>query len=84
MIFSFGEALEDISRGLSLVPADMLSGSTGAGTAIDIVGMSHTTAASSLACSLRAGEIVEISSVQIGAFRYRLVVDPDQRMQPAY
>jgi 2-keto-4-pentenoate hydratase/2-oxohepta-3-ene-1,7-dioic acid hydratase in catechol pathway len=76
MIFSFGEALEDISRGLSLVPGDMLSGGTGAGTAIDIVGMSHTTEASSLRWFLRAGEIVEISSPQIGAIRNRLVVDP--------
>lgn len=77
MIFSFGEALEDIYSGLPLVPADMFSGGTGAGAAIDVVGMSHTTEASSLGWSLRAGEIVEISSVQIGAIRHRLVVDPD-------
>jgi 2-keto-4-pentenoate hydratase/2-oxohepta-3-ene-1,7-dioic acid hydratase in catechol pathway len=77
MIFSFGEAVEYISRGLTLVPGDMFSGGTGAGTAIDIVGMLHTTEAPSAKWFLKADEVVEVSSPQIGTFRNRIVADAD-------
>jgi 2-keto-4-pentenoate hydratase/2-oxohepta-3-ene-1,7-dioic acid hydratase in catechol pathway len=68
MIFSFGEALEEISRGLSLVPGDMLSGGTGAGTAIDTVSMSDTTEASWARWFLSAGELVESHRRRSGPF----------------
>lgn len=77
MIFSFAEAVENISRRLSLVPGDIFSGGTGAGTAIDIVGISHMTEAASAKWFLKPGEVVEVSSPQIGAFRNRLVADTD-------
>ena len=80
MIFSFGEAVEYISRGLTLVPGDMFSGGTGAGTAIDIVGMLHTTEAASAKWFLKADEVVEVSSPQIGTFRNRIVADTDKEL----
>ncbi len=72
MIFKFGEILEFLSRGFTFVPGDMVSGGTAAGTAADRTkrGPDGVRATDLF---LKSGDIVELSSPQIGSFRNRIV-----------
>ena len=72
MIFTFGEVLEYLSRDFSFVPGDVISGGTAAGTAADLTkpnpdGTKPTT------LFLKKGDVVEVSSPQIGAIRNKVV-----------
>jgi 2-keto-4-pentenoate hydratase/2-oxohepta-3-ene-1,7-dioic acid hydratase in catechol pathway len=72
MVFSFGEILEHLSRDFTFVPGDIISGGTGAGTAVD-----STTplpdGTRPLDLFLKPGDVVEVSSPQIGLIRNRIV-----------
>lgn len=72
MIFSFGEIVEELSRDLTLLPGDVVSGGTAAGTAADTTtpGPSGDV---SLELFLKPGDVVELSSPQIGAMTNRIV-----------
>jgi 2-keto-4-pentenoate hydratase/2-oxohepta-3-ene-1,7-dioic acid hydratase in catechol pathway len=73
MVFSYGESIEALSRDLTLVPGDMLSGGTGLGTAIDIVGSANKNSPEAERTFLSPGDVVEVSSPQIGTFANRVV-----------
>jgi acylpyruvate hydrolase len=62
MIFSHAEYIEYLSRDLTLLPGDLVSGGSGPGTATD-----------SGAPFLRDGDVVEVSSPAIGVLRNRVV-----------
>ena len=68
MVFSFGECAEALTRDLTLVAGDMLGGGTNAGTAVDIVGAANKQDPGSSKWFLHPGDVVEVSSPQIGAF----------------
>jgi 2-keto-4-pentenoate hydratase/2-oxohepta-3-ene-1,7-dioic acid hydratase in catechol pathway len=72
MIWSFGEILEYLSRDFSFVPGDVIAGGTSAGTAAD---KSRRAADGKrpLDLFLKIGDIVEVSSSQIGALSNRIV-----------
>ncbi|HLF79677.1 MAG TPA: fumarylacetoacetate hydrolase family protein [Dehalococcoidia bacterium] len=72
MIFSFGEFLEYLSKDTTLLPGDMISGGTCAGTAADA---SPREADGSLSGKLfcHVGDLVHISSPLIGTLRNRVV-----------
>jgi 2-keto-4-pentenoate hydratase/2-oxohepta-3-ene-1,7-dioic acid hydratase in catechol pathway len=78
MVFDYGECLAQLTRDLTLVPGDMLSGGTGAGTAVDIVGIHQLTAEASQKWFLQPGDVVEVSSPQIGVLRNRVVRELSQ------
>ena len=72
MIFKFGEVLEYLSRDFTFVPGDVISGGTAAGTAADRTkpnpdGTKPTT------LFLKKGDVVEVSSPQIGSIRNKVV-----------
>ncbi|GAC1316142.1 MAG: fumarylacetoacetate hydrolase family protein [Chloroflexota bacterium] len=68
MIFSFGEALEYLSRDLTFVPGDLIAGGTAAGTAADKTKrLPDGTRPKDY--FLKIGDRVEISSPQIGVLR---------------
>jgi 2-keto-4-pentenoate hydratase/2-oxohepta-3-ene-1,7-dioic acid hydratase in catechol pathway len=73
MVYSFGECAEALTRDLTLAPGDILSGGTGAGTAIDIVGLTQKDAPESARLFLKPGDVVEVSSPQIGAFSNQVI-----------
>jgi 2-keto-4-pentenoate hydratase/2-oxohepta-3-ene-1,7-dioic acid hydratase in catechol pathway len=73
MVFDYGECLAHLTRDLTLVPGDMLSGGTGAGTAADIVGIHQMADEESQKWFLQPGDVVEVSSPQIGVLRNRVV-----------
>ena len=75
MVFSFGECAEKLTQDLTLVAGDMLAGGTNAGTAIDIVGLLSMDDPASDRWFLHPGDVVEVSSPQIGAFS-NTVTDP--------
>jgi acylpyruvate hydrolase len=58
MIFSHAEYLEYLSRDLTLLPGDMISGGSGPGTATDTGGS-----------FLQPGDVVEVSSPGVGVLR---------------
>jgi 2-keto-4-pentenoate hydratase/2-oxohepta-3-ene-1,7-dioic acid hydratase in catechol pathway len=72
MIFKFAEVLEYLSRDFTFVPGDIISGGTAAGTAADKTrpGPDGTKA---LDLFLKIGDMVEVSSPQIGKLTSRLV-----------
>jgi len=72
MVFSFGEIIEHLSRDFTFVPGDIISGGTGAGTAADTT-KPLPDGTRPLDKFLKVGDVVEVSSPQIGAIRNRLV-----------
>lgn len=72
MVFSFAEVLEHLSRDLSFVPGDIISGGTAAGTAADTT-RADPDGTRSTARFLKIGDEVEISSPAIGVIRNRVV-----------
>ncbi|MSQ51244.1 MAG: fumarylacetoacetate hydrolase family protein [Betaproteobacteria bacterium] len=72
MIFTFGEVLEYLSCEFTFVPGDVICGGTAAGTAADktkrVAGQ-----APSKELFLKLGDIVEVSSPQIGRLRNKIV-----------
>lgn len=72
MIFSFGEIIEELSRDFTLLPGDVVSGGTAAGTAAD---SSRRLADGSYpeARFLTAGDLVELASPQVGVLANRIV-----------
>jgi 2-keto-4-pentenoate hydratase/2-oxohepta-3-ene-1,7-dioic acid hydratase in catechol pathway len=75
-IFGVAEEVAYITRDLSLWPGDILCGGTGEGTAIDLAGMAHRNEPEVDRWFLHVGDLVEISSPQIGSLTNR-VVAPD-------
>jgi 2-keto-4-pentenoate hydratase/2-oxohepta-3-ene-1,7-dioic acid hydratase in catechol pathway len=73
MIFSFGDIVEHLSRDFTFVPGDIISGGTGAGTAGDMTPRPPEGATRSLDLFIKPGDVVEVSSPQIGAIRNRVV-----------
>jgi len=75
MIFGWGEILAYLSRDLTLVPGDIVSGGTGAGTAADQtpVGADGTRAPDLF---LKPGDTLAIASPGIGTLRLH-IVEPD-------
>ena len=72
MVFSFGEILEHLSRDFTFLPGDIISGGTGAGTAADTT-KPLPDGTRPLDKFLKMGDVVEVSSPQIGAISNRLV-----------
>lgn len=72
MVFSFGECLAFLSRDFTLYPGDIVSGGTGAGTAQD---SSAQIADGVLSPErfLKVGDVVEVSSPQIGVLRNKVI-----------
>ena len=72
MIFTFGEVLEHLSVEFTFVPGDVICGGTAAGTAADrtkpVPGQPKPTD-----LFLKVGDMVEVSSPQIGKLRNRIV-----------
>ena len=71
MVFSFAEYLSFVSTDFTLLPGDVLSGGTGAGTAMDQSKYVDRKALPDL--FLKPGDVVEVSSPAIGALRNRVV-----------
>jgi 2-keto-4-pentenoate hydratase/2-oxohepta-3-ene-1,7-dioic acid hydratase in catechol pathway len=71
MIYTYGEYLEYLSRDLTFVPGDIISGGTSAGTAADSSDM--TAGVYARERFLKPGDDVEISSPVIGSLRSRIV-----------
>ena len=72
MVFSFAEVLEFLSRDLSFVPGDVISGGTAAGTAADLTKpLPDGTRPTDL--FLKVGDTVEVSSPQIGSLTNAIV-----------
>jgi acylpyruvate hydrolase len=72
MIWSFGEVLEYLSRDFSFVPGDVIAGGTSAGTAADM-SRRKSESAQSPNLFLKVGDVVELSSPQIGKLTNRIV-----------
>ena len=72
MIWSFGEVLEYLSRDFSFVSGDVIAGGTSAGTAAD-TSRRKTESAQSQNLFLKIGDVVELSSPQIGKLANRIV-----------
>ncbi len=72
MVYSFWEFMEYISRDLTLYPGDVISGGTAAGTAMD---SSKRNPDGTIPPDrfLKVGDVVEVSSPQIGLLRSRIV-----------
>lgn len=72
MVFSYGELLEYLSCEFSFVPGDIICGGTAAGTAADrtrkVEGQPRPKD-----LFLKVGDVVEVSSPQIGKLRNRIV-----------
>jgi 2-keto-4-pentenoate hydratase/2-oxohepta-3-ene-1,7-dioic acid hydratase in catechol pathway len=72
MIFSFGEALEYLSRDFTFVPGDIIAGGTAAGTAADKTKRGPD-GVRPKDLFLKVNDVVEITSPQIGTLRNRVV-----------
>jgi 2-keto-4-pentenoate hydratase/2-oxohepta-3-ene-1,7-dioic acid hydratase in catechol pathway len=72
MVFSFAEVLEELSRDFTFVPGDVISGGTSSGTAQDSTPRGAD-GKRSLDRFLKVGDVVELSSPQIGVLRNRIV-----------
>jgi acylpyruvate hydrolase len=72
MIFSFGEALEFLSRDFTFVPGDIICGGTAAGTAADRT-KRDAQGNRSKALFLKVGDVVEVSSPSIGKLTNKVV-----------
>jgi 2-keto-4-pentenoate hydratase/2-oxohepta-3-ene-1,7-dioic acid hydratase in catechol pathway len=72
MIFSFGEALEYLSRDFTFVPGDLISGGTAAGTAADSTKL-NADGSRPTERFLKRGDVVEITAPKIGVLSNRIV-----------
>jgi 2-keto-4-pentenoate hydratase/2-oxohepta-3-ene-1,7-dioic acid hydratase in catechol pathway len=72
MIWPFGEVLEYLSRDFTFVPGDVIAGGTSAGTAADM-SRRQTEGAQAPNLFLKIGDVVELSSPQIGKLANRIV-----------
>jgi 2-keto-4-pentenoate hydratase/2-oxohepta-3-ene-1,7-dioic acid hydratase in catechol pathway len=72
MIFNFGEVLEFLSRDFTFVPGDVISGGTAAGTAADKTKRTPD-GKRPKDLFLKPGDVVEVSSPQIGSIRNKVV-----------
>jgi acylpyruvate hydrolase len=72
MIWGFGEALERLSQDLTFVPGDVIAGGTAAGTAQDKSPIGPD-GKRSTDLFLKVGDVVEVSSPQIGRLCNRIV-----------
>jgi 2-keto-4-pentenoate hydratase/2-oxohepta-3-ene-1,7-dioic acid hydratase in catechol pathway len=72
MIHSFGELLAQMSEDITLLPGDVLSGGTGAGTAVDATAPGDS-GNLSLDLFLSPGDSVEVSSPGLGVLPARIV-----------
>jgi len=72
MIWPFGEVLEYLSQDFTFVPGDVIAGGTSAGTAADM-SRRQTEGAKSPNLFLKIGDVVELSSPQIGKLANRIV-----------
>lgn len=72
MIYGWGEVLEHLSRDFTLVPGDILSGGTGAGTAADQT-VPGPDGSRSRELFLKPGDTVEVASPRIGTLRVTIV-----------
>ena len=72
MIWPFGEVLEYLSQDFTFVPGDVIAGGTSAGTAADM-SRRQTEAAQAPNLFLKIGDVVELSSPQIGKLGNRIV-----------
>jgi acylpyruvate hydrolase len=72
MIWPFGEVLEYLSQDFTFVPGDVIAGGTSAGTAADM-SRRQTEGAKAPNLFLKIGDIVELSSPQIGKLANRIV-----------
>jgi acylpyruvate hydrolase len=75
MVFSFEDFLEYLTRDLTLYPGDMISGGSGAGTAMD----STPRGADGFIPPerfLKVGDTVEVESASIGLLRNRIIAKP--------
>jgi 2-keto-4-pentenoate hydratase/2-oxohepta-3-ene-1,7-dioic acid hydratase in catechol pathway len=72
MIWPFGEVLEFLSRDFTFVPGDVIAGGTSAGTAADM-SRRQTEGAQSSNLFLKIGDVVDLSSPQIGKLSNSIV-----------
>lgn len=72
MIYGWGEVLEYLSRDFTLVPGDILSGGTGAGTAADKT-VPGPDGSRSQELFLKRGDVLEVTSPAIGTLRVTVV-----------
>jgi 2-keto-4-pentenoate hydratase/2-oxohepta-3-ene-1,7-dioic acid hydratase in catechol pathway len=72
MVFSFGEFLEHLSRDFTFLPGDLISGGTGAGTAMDTTRPAPD-GSTPKDLFLKVGDSVEVSSPPIGTLHNRIV-----------
>jgi acylpyruvate hydrolase len=72
MVFTFAEVLEELSRDFSFVPGDVISGGTSVGTAQD-QSKPGPDGKRPKDLFLKRGDVVELSSPQIGMLRNRIV-----------
>lgn len=72
MVYSYWEFMEYISRDLTLLPGDVISGGTAAGTAMDSSPRNPDGTVPGDRF-LKVGDVVEVSSPQIGMLRSRVV-----------
>jgi 2-keto-4-pentenoate hydratase/2-oxohepta-3-ene-1,7-dioic acid hydratase in catechol pathway len=76
MIWSFGEVLEFLSRDFTFVPGDVIAGGTSAGTAADQ--SRRFGGERPLDLFLKIGDVVEVSSSQIGALSNQVVMSESE------
>jgi 2-keto-4-pentenoate hydratase/2-oxohepta-3-ene-1,7-dioic acid hydratase in catechol pathway len=72
MIFSFGEALEFLSRDFTFVPGDIISGGTAAGTAADQT-RSQPGSARARDLFLKPGDVVKVTNAAIGTLHNEVI-----------
>ena len=72
MIWPFGDVLEYLSQDFTFVPGDVIAGGTSAGTAADM-SRRQTEGAKAPNLFLKIGDVVELSSPQIGKLSNRIV-----------
>ena len=72
MIWPFGEVLEYLSQDFTFVPGDVIAGGTSAGTAADM-SRRKSEAAQAPNLFLKIGDVVELTSPQIGKLSNRIV-----------
>ena len=72
MIWSFGEVLEYLSQDFTFVPGDVIAGGTSAGTAADKSRRSAD-GRRPIDLFLKIGDVVEVSSPQVGALANQIV-----------
>jgi acylpyruvate hydrolase len=72
MIWNFGEVLEYLSQDFTFVPGDVIAGGTSAGTAAD-KSRRGPDGKRPLDLFLKIGDVVEVSSPQIGALSNKIV-----------